>query len=137
MERKVLVIGKNPGAREELQMLTHAFGLDAEVSDASEYSLLTIPYDRYTTVIVDLDMTSGDPVKTISILHKNLPKVPIIGVTNQKPFSQEKRIRTAGVFYYLVRPLDGEEFFNALGDAVAYAAMLNGSFVVPETERWH
>ena len=137
MERKVLVIGKSPSSREELQILTHAFGLEADVTDATEYSLMTIPLHRYTTVIVDLDMNGMDPVKAIGMIHQNLPKVPIIGVTNQRPFSQEKKIRTAGVFYYLVRPLDGEEFFNALGDAVAYAAMLSGSFVVPETERWH
>ncbi len=137
MERRVLVVGKDPTSREELQMLTNAFGLEVDVSDASEFSLMAIPFDRYTTVIVDLDLNGLDPVRAISMIHKNLPKVPIIGITTQRPFPQEKRIRTAGIFYYLVRPLDGEEFFNALGDAVAYAAMLNGSFVVPDSERWH
>lgn len=74
---------------------------------------------KYDAVILELDADREGGVETIPIINQIDGSLPIITITSQDSLETQRRVRKGKIFYYLVKPIAGEEIKSALQYAVA------------------
>jgi DNA-binding response OmpR family regulator len=74
---------------------------------------------RYDAIILELDMDTEMGVETIPIINQIDNTLPIITITNQDSVETQRQVRRGKIFYYLVKPISGEEIKSALEYAIA------------------
>ncbi len=98
--------------------ISHNFEMEAHcVSETSDF-LLEILDKKIDLTIIDLDL-SGLPIdKTIQIMKKCRPKVPVIVLSDDYTVATGSRIMEQGVFYYIYKPLDMDRFREIVESAL-------------------
>jgi CheY-like chemotaxis protein len=95
---------------EEFRVLT------AENGKAAKEILETLPVDL---VVTDLKMPEMDGIELIAYIRKNHPYTPVIVMTAFGNPELENWLQSIGVFGYLEKPIDFEEFTNKILSALA------------------
>jgi len=78
--------------------------------------ILTCNYD---VIILELDSDKEGGVEIIPIINQIDSNLPIITITSEDSLETQRKVRKGKIFYYLVKPLSGEEIKSALQHAVA------------------
>jgi DNA-binding response OmpR family regulator len=78
--------------------------------------ILTCSYD---VIILELDSDKEGGAETIPIINQIDSSLPIITITSEDSLETQRKVRKGKIFYYLVKPLSGEEIISALRHAVA------------------
>jgi len=87
------------------------------VGETSDF-LLEILDKKIDLTIIDLNL-SGLPIeKTIGILRRCRPTVPVIVLSDDYSVATGSRIMEQGVFYYLYKPLDMEHLREIIESAL-------------------
>jgi CheY-like chemotaxis protein len=90
--------------------------LTAENGKAAKEILETLPVDLVAT---DLKMPEMDGIELLAYIRKNHPYIPVIVMTAFGNPELENWLRSIGVFAYLEKPIDLEEFTNKILSALA------------------
>jgi len=104
----IILIGTSDGEMQELLPGFIARNFDMGSLCVSETSdlLLEILDKQIDLTIIDLNL-SGLPIeKTIQIIKKCRPGVPVIVLSDDYSVATGSRIMEQGVFYYVYKPLD-------------------------------
>ncbi len=75
--------------------------------------------------IIDENLTGMAGSKLIKIIKKSRPRIPLILISSGNSKEEFARVLEQGVFYFLMKPINGEE----LKEAVASGLKLKGSGV--------
>lgn len=81
----------------EIHMLTH---VETEIEDF----LLAIQENDYVAIIFDLDMKGIEAVKTIRLIRRMRPKIPLIVIATKLNKNIGGQILNEGVFHIIVSP---------------------------------
>jgi len=84
-----------------------------QVTESSDF-LLEILDKRVDLTIIDVNLNGLPIAKTVQILKKCRPRVPVIVISDDYSVATGSSIMEHGVFYYMYKPLDMER----LGDIV-------------------
>ena len=90
--------------------------LTAENGKTAKEILETLPVDL---VVTDLKMPEMDGVELLAFIRKNHPYIPVIVMTAFGNPELENWLRSIGVFAYLEKPIDFEEFTDKVLSALA------------------
>jgi DNA-binding NtrC family response regulator len=75
--------------------------------------------------IIDENLTGMAGSKLIKIIKKSRPRIPLIIISSGNSKEELARVLEQGVFYFIIKPINGEE----LKEAVASGLKLKGSGV--------
>ena len=103
-------------------------GMKAQVSEAlngiATYSLtwvgdsgdllLKILDKDIDLAIIDEDLAGMAGSKLIQIIKKSRPKIPLIIISSGKSKEELARVLEQGVFYFIIKPINGEELKEAV-----------------------
>jgi DNA-binding NtrC family response regulator len=90
--------------------------LTAENGKTAKEILETLPVDL---VVTDLKMPEMDGIELLAYIRKNHPYIPVIVMTAFGNPELEIWLQSIGVFAYLEKPIDLEEFTNKILSALA------------------
>jgi DNA-binding NtrC family response regulator len=77
---------------------------------------------KYRAIITDIYMAELSGLQALPIINELAPDLPVIVVTGDPSVELERRIRSFGVFYYMMKPFNTEELCEAVR-----AALKNGA----------
>ena len=102
----VLVADKDTSIIPPIVELIQTWGYQAEGSRSAQETLEKVSKKQFELVLLDTslpDMTTQD---LITKLKESKPDIGIVTVTDANSSGQEKRIRTLGIVYYMIKPID-------------------------------
>lgn len=115
---RVLVCDDDPRIRDSIVEALASESIVAETADRAVDAIQKIMRARYRALILDLKLPGLGGLDAISIIKRIDETLPIIVMTGYASYETEQAARTAGIFYYLVKPFS----LNELTEAVRAAA---------------
>jgi|GEM_PF-2022303 len=130
MEHRVLIIGDDEKKREELSGFTAVFGMPSESCSWSDMAVKRLRSFRFSAVVIDIESETLSPEDCVTLAKAAAPYTPVIVVAGESTIDAEKGVRQMGIFYYLVRPFQKEEYIEALGDAMEFATSVGAREII-------
>lgn len=130
----VLVCERDEGERRRIcDLLSHEY----QVVTASKISDALIQIQRGAFILILLSLDGGASsqelsiIQVISILQKLDPYLLVVIMADEEDFTGdslelEREIRTKGIFYYLLKPVEGTELRKVVGEAVRCSKRARG-----------
>jgi len=87
------------------------------VAESSDLLLEAIDHDVELAVI-DTNLKGLSVAKTIQIMKKCRPRVPVVVISDDYSVATGSRIMEQGVFYYMYKPVDMDSFREIIGSAL-------------------
>jgi two-component system nitrogen regulation response regulator GlnG len=115
-----IIIGSADEAvqRSLTELITLDFGKNVlKVSETSDL-LLEILDKRVDLTIIDVNLKGLPITKTIQILKKCRPRVPVIVISDDYSVETGRGIMEQGVFYYMYKPLELDSFREIVDSAL-------------------
>ena len=124
--KSILFAGSDEGMKEQVAnvlngITTYSLSWVAESGDL----LLKILDKDIDLAIIDEELSGMAGSKLIQIIKKSRPRIPLIIISSGKSKEELARVLEQGVFYFIIKPINGEE----LKEAVASGLKLKGSGV--------
>ena len=116
--KSVLIVEHDPSYRKRLQDIASQFSEVTDTCFRTWQAIEMVQTKSYSSVVVDLDQDGIDPVDAIEVIKGISPGTAIIAVTERNKLELEKDVRREGIFYYMIKPLDDDEFREAIEMAV-------------------
>lgn len=69
-------------------------------------------------VLIDGDMRYGDPLQTISLIHRAVPSIYIVLLTGKSNFNTEEMARFSGAERIIEKPFDASILGNMIGQEI-------------------
>ncbi|MDD5558171.1 response regulator [Candidatus Methylomirabilis sp.] len=108
-QRKVLIVTPELSVRQQILSRVSAKGYEAVAAERGYDALLTVVEQNVGLVIIDLSIDESAGVKTVEILRKIRPRLPLVVVSGDRSLEAGRQVLQHGVFYYLLKPVDLEE----------------------------
>ena len=109
-QRKVLIVTPESSIRQQILSRVSAKGYQAVAAERGYDALLTVVEQNVGLVIIDLSIEESAGVKTVEILRKIRPRLPLVVLSSDRSLEAGREVLQHGVFYYLLKPFDVEEF---------------------------
>ena len=118
---EVLIAEDNPVNRELLRELLETRGYSVVEACNGEEALRVIDESRPDILLLDLDMPVLDGFATVRRIRENpsLASLPVVAVTAYAMQGDRDKCLRAGMNAYVSKPIQPEEVFEAIEDAVA------------------
>lgn len=107
--RKVLIATSELSIRAQVFSCVSAKGCQAVAAERGCDALLAVVEQDVGLVILDLSIDEPSGVKTVEILRKIRPRLPVVVLSGDSSLEAGRQVLQHGVFYYLLKPLDLEE----------------------------
>lgn len=109
MKQHVLIYSSDPVARNAIE--TPDNGDEIEISCFADEAdlILALLENGFGMVIYDLDDAKMNGVKTIRIIRRIRPKIPVMVLSNDVSKELGGKILQEGVTHYIVKPVDSAE----------------------------
>lgn len=108
-QRKVLIVTPELSIRQQILSRVSAKGYQAIAAERGYDALLTVVEQNVGLVIIDLSIDESAGVKTVEILRKIRPRLPLVVLSGDWSLEAGRQVLQHGVFYYLLKPVDLEE----------------------------
>lgn len=118
---KVLIVERDVLFGKRLRDLTSAQGIEPDICQGLGEAIIKLKEHHYYALVVDIDQESLDPADVVGVLKAISPGVSVIVITDQNRLEMEKHVREQGVFYYLVKPVEGREYAEAVNRALQHS----------------
>lgn len=89
-------------------------GHEAELTTTVEEALSRLSRDFYNMVILDIDYPGGKGYDLIPRIKKFSQDIYIVAITAHNSRDLERKIRSQGVIYYMVKPFGMDEVKDLL-----------------------
>lgn len=109
VKKNILVADDDKFFRDLLRGVLQKEGYSVQTVESGVSAIRKILKEKFQVLILDIYMAGIDGFETISILKRIDSHLPIIVITGNNSLQVEKKIRTKGIFYYLVKPFDMKE----------------------------
>ncbi|GEM_PF-2405861 len=107
--RKVLIVTPESSIRQQILSRVSANGYQTVAAERCCDALLTVIEQNVGLVIIDLSIEESAGVKTVEILRKIRPRLPLVVLSGDRSLEAGRQVLQYGVFYYLLKPFDIEE----------------------------
>ncbi len=111
---RVLVCDDDPRIRESIVEALASESIVAETAERAVDAIQKIMRTSYRALILDLKLPGLGGLDAISIIKRLDETLPIIVMTGYGSYETEQAARTAGIFYYLVKPFSLDELTEAV-----------------------
>lgn len=132
--RKVLIVTSELSIREQILSRVSAKGYEAVAAERGCDALLAVVEQDVGLVILDLSIDEPSGVKTVEILRKIRPRLPLVVLSGDQSLETGRQVLQHGVFYYLLKPLDLEELGQIVQIALASNKQLAAGPVLSPVE---
>lgn len=120
VRERILVCDDDPRMRDTIvEMLTNE-GFDVDTSDRAVDAIQRTMRTSYRALILDLKLPGLGGLDAIQVVKRFDESLPIIVMTGHASYETEQAARTAGIFYYLVKPFNLDELVAAVRAAVRF-----------------
>lgn len=128
-QRKVLIVTLESSIRQQILSRVAAKGYQAIAAERGYDALLTVVEQNVGLVILDLSIDESAGVKTVEILRKIRPRLPLVVLSGDRSLEAGRQVLQHGVFYYLLKPFDLEEL-----DQIVQSALTSNKLVTSGRE---
>ena len=113
--KSILFAGSDEGMKEQVAdvlngIATYSLSWVAESGDL----LLKILDKDIDLAIIDEELSGMAGSKLIQIIKKSRPRIPLIIISSGKSKEELVRVLELGVFYFIIKPINGEELRAAV-----------------------
>jgi len=109
-QRKVLIVTSELSIRQQILSRVSAKGYQTVAAERCCDALLAVVEQNVGLVIIDLSIDEPAGVKTVEILRKIRPRLPLVVLSGDLSLEAGRQVLQHGIFYYLLKPFDCEEF---------------------------
>jgi len=117
--RIILIATPEPSTKQQILDWLSAQGYRTAAVERGSDALLAVAEDNIGLVIVDLSLQEPSGAKTVEILRKIRPRLPVIVLSGDHSIETGRQVLQHGVFYYLLKPFDLEELDQVVRTALA------------------
>ncbi len=118
----ILVFGCDDAATDVMTSCLAARGVDLVAADSQADLVRRVAAHPPLAVVVGVDTSSVGELEVIEMLHAISRVLPVVVIASEDSIEIERRARQAGIFYYVVEPLQREEIEAVMDDLLRYAA---------------
>lgn len=104
-----MVVASELSIREQILSRVSARGYQAVAAERGCDALLAVVEQDVRLVILDLSIAEPSGSKTVEILRKIRPRLPLVVLSGDRSLEAGRQVLQHGVFYYLLKPFDLEE----------------------------
>ena len=102
----VLVADKDTSIITPIIELIQTWGYQAEGSLSAQETLEKIRKKSFELVLLDMGLPDMGTQDLIAKLKESKPDIGIVTMTDTNSGGQEKEIRTLGIIYYMIKPVE-------------------------------
>lgn len=113
----VLIADDDKFFRDTLAMTLQQFGYDIIAVSNGNDAVRHVQETAYEALILDAHLEGINGVQVLSLVKNLDPELPVIVITGDSSIELERKIRTFGVFYYLLKPFKMEELREVITSA--------------------
>jgi DNA-binding response OmpR family regulator len=117
---RILVCDDDPRMRDTIVETLANESFDVDTADRAIDAIQRIMRASYGALILDLKLPGLGGLDAIAVVKRFDPLLPIIVMTGHASYETEQAARTAGIFYYLVKPFNLDELVAAVRAAVRF-----------------
>jgi len=117
--RIILIATPEPSTKQQILDWLSAQGYRTAAVERGSDALLAVAEDNIRLVIVDLSLQEPSGAKTVEILRKIRPRLPVIVLSGDHSIETGRQVLQHGVFYYLLKPFDLRELDQVVRTALA------------------
>jgi DNA-binding response OmpR family regulator len=128
-DKKVLLVEDDKDNVMAMAVRLKSFGYELVVAHDAIAAISAARKEKPDVIVLDLGLPGGDGFVVIQRLKTNmeLMLIPIIVVSARDPLANEARALAAGAEAFLQKPVDNNEFLEAIQTALARQAGLRQS----------
>lgn len=108
-QRKVLIVASESTIRQQILSRVAAQACQTVTAETGSDALLAVVEHDVALVILDLSIAEPSGSKTIEILRKIRPRLPVVVLSGDRSLEAGRQVLQHGVFYYLLAPFDVDE----------------------------
>ena len=117
--RKVLIAASERSTRQEILDHLSVQGYQVIAVERGGDALLAVTEGNISLAILDISVQEPSGAKTVEILRKMRPRLPVIVISGDPSVEAGRQILQHGVFYYFLKPLDLDELDQIVRIALA------------------
>jgi len=107
--QNILISAPDPLTRQELVGRLEGQGYQAMTVERGSDALLAVAEGNVRLVILDISTQEPSGARTVEILRKIRPRLPVIVLSGDHSVETGRQILQYGVLYYFLKPFDLEE----------------------------
>lgn len=108
-QRKVLIVAPESVLRQQILSRVAAQACRTVTAGTGSDALLAVVEHDVALVILDLSIAEPSGSRTIEILRKIRPRLPLVVLSDDRSLDAGRQVLQHGVFYYLLTPFDVDE----------------------------
>lgn len=108
-QRKVLIVAPESAIRQQILSRVAAQACRTVTAGTGSDALLAVVEHDVALVILDLSIAEPSGSRTIEILRKIRPRLPVVVLSDDRSLEAGRQVLQYGVFYYLLTPFDVDE----------------------------
>ena len=113
------VVDDDPSVRRALDRLLRSVGYRVQLFESVRQFLLTGDFQAIACLVLDVRMPGPNGLELQRLLTEAGRHIPIIFITGDGDVATAVRAMKAGAVDFLSKPLDEQELFNAISQALA------------------
>lgn len=113
------MVDDDPSVRRALDRLIRSAGYEVELFESVREFLLSGDPDRVGCLLLDIRMPGPSGLELQRLLAESGRSIPIIFITGDGDIATAVRAMNAGAVDFLSKPLDQQDLFKALRQALA------------------
>jgi two-component system NtrC family response regulator/two-component system response regulator HydG len=102
----ILVADKDKSIIPPIVKLIQTWGYEAEGSQSAQETIEKVRKMSFELVLLDMSFPDMSTHDLITKLKESKPDIGIVTMTDANSSGQEKEIRTLGIVYYMLKPVD-------------------------------
>jgi len=123
----ILLVDDDPSLLKLLGMRLESRGYRVTTAESGRQALDCLTEDRPDLVLSDLRMDEMDGMALFHELQRRAPGMPVIILTAHGSIPDAVSATRQGVFSFLTKPVDRDELFAAIEEAMAQTASTHGA----------
>lgn len=113
----ILVCDRDPVFVDTMRRLLAQEGYSIETAARPSETIQRLVPGRYGAMVLGLHSAEAEDVDVIPMINRIDRRLPIVVVASDESLELERRARSGKLFYYAVRPVDGDEIKEAIREA--------------------
>ncbi|CBE68038.1 MAG: response regulator [Candidatus Methylomirabilis oxygeniifera] len=134
-QRKVLIVAPESAIRQQILGRVAAQACRTVTAGTGSDALLAVVEHDVALVILDLSIAEPSGSRTIEILRKIRPRLPVVVLSDDRSLETGRQVLQHGVFYYLLTPFDVDELDQIVRIALT-STMQRAAGVEERSREW-
>ena len=136
-KKKILLVDDDPGLLRLLAMRLESLGYQVDTSPNGKEGLAKVDLIRPDLLVTDLRMDQMDGYELFKRVRQIAPFLPVIIMTAHGTIPDAVRATREGVFSYITKPIDRDEFLVEVEKALKVSGGMADKTVVKQEDTWN